>query len=873
MTLRCACSLQRAMAAPHSVTSAKHQSSRFPVLSGRSCEKDVFYSDNAPVSDILCSLSRYWTTFHCRVYRLISSLSLSRFSVSKSYSSPSYTQLLTPGCTVVVRNSIRYQDEVHFEPPKLVVRTLDPRSADIIDESEIQNHEILLVQHFYIGTKIKLDPCSELRPFDLGSGKMLVQPGIRVIVVRTYRRFSALHVGVMERRSRVLLSPVSLCLESENPNLGVIASRKQSSDTHKTPFDRVKRCQERKIYIKASKRVNVDVFTQNKRPCPQHSQTKFLGHMIIHSVEHLFMLMEHVTTPREDIQYDGAAYTGGVMIGGALEPAAGGGIHASPADGRRGAAVLLRVVPHRLMSVRSAAPELRLQMAEVYHQQRKHYKRLFEEMKTEPFRMEQFQLTIGKKITGSYLECSVERSDGICMNELSDTTPTTKYIIEVLDMIMKLMKNRKAPGHYGINPEISKRVELWIRHDILLLNERLPQGCFAKILKEGLYKIFLLCRGGDKTPQRKILQTTNTSPSIKDNVGKITYMRLLFSLEAIQGLLNQQYGFRKARGPETAVMDFIRLININRDTRKRMSKCCPHDRCYVLCVLVPLFCPVCPCTTVLSCVSSDHCCALGQQRRCLSPDDGSRWQLPKLRHPPAATRKPNLLLSVEREVGGISLRATVKCGARRDQGEFAPRACKAGLFAMDNSLLPRSTELDSQRSYPDVHTCMGNVADVVVMSAGFLVVLAFPAPTSFRRCSILVFYPHQRITAGCKVQRYDGTTGRLARRSEEALGVRVSVALTSLTLLDLGRRLQLCCGCDHFVHASVERNIWSNAGMKGWGKREIPETGIEQGSPGVRRAGSTGPRCSEYGESGEADNRARCDVIAQGFSHGLGLWN
>ncbi|KAJ8895094.1 hypothetical protein PR048_000419 [Dryococelus australis] len=39
----------------------------------------------------------------------------------------------------------------------------------------------------------------------------------------------------------------------------------QSSDTRKTPYDRVKRCQERKIIIKASERVNVDVFTQNKR--------------------------------------------------------------------------------------------------------------------------------------------------------------------------------------------------------------------------------------------------------------------------------------------------------------------------------------------------------------------------------------------------------------------------------------------------------------------------------------------------------------------------------------------------------------------------------------------------------------------------------
>ncbi|KAJ8884250.1 hypothetical protein PR048_016107 [Dryococelus australis] len=54
------------------------------------------------------------------------------------------------------------------------------------------------------------------------------------------------------------------------------ASEKQSGDTYKTRYDRVKRCQEHKINIKVSERVNVDVFAQNKRLCPQYSQTQFL---------------------------------------------------------------------------------------------------------------------------------------------------------------------------------------------------------------------------------------------------------------------------------------------------------------------------------------------------------------------------------------------------------------------------------------------------------------------------------------------------------------------------------------------------------------------------------------------------------------------
>ncbi|KAJ8866734.1 hypothetical protein PR048_032595 [Dryococelus australis] len=44
----------------------------------------------------------------------------------------------------------------------------------------------------------------------------------------------------------------------------------------KPPYDRVKRCRERKINTEASERVNVDLFTKNKRPCRQHSHTPFL---------------------------------------------------------------------------------------------------------------------------------------------------------------------------------------------------------------------------------------------------------------------------------------------------------------------------------------------------------------------------------------------------------------------------------------------------------------------------------------------------------------------------------------------------------------------------------------------------------------------
>ncbi|KAJ8880400.1 hypothetical protein PR048_016869 [Dryococelus australis] len=84
-------------------------------------------------------------------------------------------------CTIRVRAGLEI--EIKFMSKRrnwrfgISIRDQQPSSTNI-DESEIQNHDISLVQHFYIGTKIKLYPGSELGSFDIGSGKMLEQPGI-----------------------------------------------------------------------------------------------------------------------------------------------------------------------------------------------------------------------------------------------------------------------------------------------------------------------------------------------------------------------------------------------------------------------------------------------------------------------------------------------------------------------------------------------------------------------------------------------------------------------------------------------------------------------------------------------------------------------
>ncbi|KAJ8866003.1 hypothetical protein PR048_033527 [Dryococelus australis] len=84
-----------------------------------------------------------------------------------------------------MRNLTGDRDEVHFEPPKLAVAKLDPRSAAVVDKYSLK----ILQQYFYIGTNAKLDPGSELGKFELGSWKMLVQPGITLSLLTPKTRF------------------------------------------------------------------------------------------------------------------------------------------------------------------------------------------------------------------------------------------------------------------------------------------------------------------------------------------------------------------------------------------------------------------------------------------------------------------------------------------------------------------------------------------------------------------------------------------------------------------------------------------------------------------------------------------------------------
>ncbi|KAJ8869763.1 hypothetical protein PR048_028771 [Dryococelus australis] len=75
----------------------------------------------------------------------------------------------------------------------------------------------------------------------------------------------SLHVDSMASLA-LLSSALSLAVSYDDTLTAASPHHLTFIDTHKTPHDRVKLCRERKINIKASERVSVDVFTQDKRP-------------------------------------------------------------------------------------------------------------------------------------------------------------------------------------------------------------------------------------------------------------------------------------------------------------------------------------------------------------------------------------------------------------------------------------------------------------------------------------------------------------------------------------------------------------------------------------------------------------------------------
>ncbi|KAJ8893878.1 hypothetical protein PR048_006479 [Dryococelus australis] len=85
------------------------------------------------------------------------------------------------------------------------------------------------------------------------------------------------------------------------------------------------------------------------------------------------------------------------------------------------------------------------------------------------------------------------------------------------------------------------------------------------------------------------------------------------------------------------------------------------------------------------------------------------------------------------------------------------------------------------------------------------------------------------------VQRLGGNTASLARRNDEALGVRVSVARIAPSLLDLGRGVTTGWRGDIWATLYIEnlseievRWVWSSSGMKGREKRRSPRKPVDQ---------------------------------------------
>lgn len=135
------------------------------------------------------------------------------------------------------------------------------------------------------------------------------------------------------------------------------------------------------------------------------------------------------------------------------------------------------------------------------------------------------------------------------------TTPSSPgFTVEELDSVIKGLTNKKAPGIDDVTVEILKRVYARIKELLLrLLNEAFEAGYFPAPWKQGLLKI--IYKGGGKSLTSPKSYRPITMLSV---IGKV-YERLINKrlgdhLESVGGLHELQYGFRRGRSTEAAVL-------------------------------------------------------------------------------------------------------------------------------------------------------------------------------------------------------------------------------------------------------------------------------------------------------------------------------
>lgn len=146
------------------------------------------------------------------------------------------------------------------------------------------------------------------------------------------------------------------------------------------------------------------------------------------------------------------------------------------------------------------------------------------------------------------------------MEEISEGAEELEFIEEELNLAVRQMKNKKAPGYDGLKSEIVKRMYGRIKGNLLTLFNRMrEEGKFPAVWKKGVVKIFL--KNKDKDPSIvKSYRPVTLLPVLGKLGEKLIVGRVKRWLNEEGLLSDRQFGFREGRGTIDALMEVKRDV-------------------------------------------------------------------------------------------------------------------------------------------------------------------------------------------------------------------------------------------------------------------------------------------------------------------------
>lgn len=141
-----------------------------------------------------------------------------------------------------------------------------------------------------------------------------------------------------------------------------------------------------------------------------------------------------------------------------------------------------------------------------------------------------------------------------------DTDDAEGFSEEEVSLEVATLKKNKAPGIDKIEVEVIQRAWPYVKENVTwLLNNCLSLGTFPEIWKNG--KVIILKKGGDRNEQDpKSYRPIVLLPVLGKLLEKLVSKRLMNKFQESGSYNSKQYGFRRGRSTEDAIVDMVNIV-------------------------------------------------------------------------------------------------------------------------------------------------------------------------------------------------------------------------------------------------------------------------------------------------------------------------